>query len=60
MMFYIFHRCRVSLVDRVNFICILYRWWEDFESSSLVTLLLGFNCGFIYTSACGLSTGVCS
>ena len=31
-----------------------------FGSSSLATLPLGFNCGFIATSACGLSTGVCS
>ena len=31
-----------------------------FESSSLPTLPLGFNCGFISTSACGSSTGVCS
>ena len=31
-----------------------------FWSSSLVTLPLGFNCGFISTSACGPSTGVCS
>ena len=32
----------------------------DFGSSSLATLPLGFNCGFISTSSCGLSTGVCS
>ena len=31
-----------------------------FGSSSLATLPLGFNCGFISTSACGSSTGVCS
>ena len=33
---------------------------EGFGSSSLATLPLGFNCGFISTSACGSSTGVCS
>ena len=60
MTFYILHGHRVSLVDRVDFICSLYSWWEGFESSSLVTPPLGFNCGFISTSACGLFTGVCS
>ena len=49
----------VCLVDCVHLICSLYSWWEGFGSSSLATLLLGFNCGFISTSACGLSTGVC-
>jgi len=44
----------------VDLICSLYSWWEGFGSSSLATLPLGFNCGFISTSACGLSTGVCS
>ena len=34
--------------------------WEGFGSSSLVTLPLGFNCGFIPTSACESSTGVFS
>ena len=58
--FYIFHRHRVCLVDRVDLICSLYSCWEGFGSSSLTTLPLGFNCGFIYTSACGSSTGVCS
>ena len=58
--FYIFHRHRVCLVDHVDLICSLYSWWEGFGSSSLVTLPLGFNCGFISTSACGLFTGVCS
>ena len=38
----------------------LYSWWEGFGSSPLVTLPLGFNCGFIFTSACGSSTRVCS
>ena len=32
----------------------------SFGSSSLATLPLGFNCGFISTSACGSSTGACS
>ena len=60
MTFYIFHRHRVCLVDHVDLICRLYSWWEALGSSSLATLPLGFNCGFISTSACGLSTGVCS
>ena len=60
MTFYIFHRYRVCLVDCVNLICSLYSWWEGFESSSLATLPLGFNSGFISTSVCGSSTGVCS
>ena len=53
--FYIFHRHRDCLVDHVGLICSLYSWWEDFGSSSLATLPLGFNCGFISTSACGSS-----
>ena len=60
MSFYIFHRRRVCLVDHVDLICSLYSWWEGFGSSSLATLPLGFNCGFISTPACGSSTGVCS
>ena len=60
MSFYIVHRHRVCLVERVNLICTLYSWWEGFGSSSLATLPLGFNCGFISTSARGLSTGHCS
>ena len=60
MSFYIFHRNRVCLVDHVDLICSLYSWWEGFESSSLATLPLGFNCGIISTSACGSSTGDCS
>ena len=60
MTLYIFHRQRVCLVDHVDLICSLYSWWEGFGSSSLVTLPLGFNCGFISTTACGSSTGVCS
>ena len=52
--FYIFHRQRVCLDNRVALICSLYSWWEGFGSSSLDTLPLGFNCGFISTSArCG-------
>ena len=58
--FYIFHRHRVYLVDCLDLICSLYSWQEGFASFSLVTLPLGFNCGFIFTSACGSSTGVCS
>ena len=60
MSFYIFHRHSVCLVDRVDLICSLYSWWEDFGSSSLVTLPLGYNCGFISTSGYESSTGVCS
>ena len=60
MTFFIFHRHRVCLVDHVDLICSLYSWWEGFGSSSLATLPLNFNCGFISTSACGSSTGVCS
>ena len=44
----------------MDLICSLYSWWESFGSSSLATLPLGFNCGFISTSACGSSTGVYS
>ena len=58
--FDIFRRHRDCLVDHVGLICSLYGWWEDFGSSSLATLPLGFNCGFISTSACESSTGVCS
>ena len=54
---YIFYRHGVCLVDHVDLICSLYSWWEDFGSSSLATLPPGFNCGFIYTSACGSSSG---
>ena len=38
MTFYIFHRYRVCLVDRVDLICSLLSWWEGFRSSSLATL----------------------
>ena len=54
----IFHRHRVCLVDCVDLIWSFYSWWEGFGSSSLATLPLGFNCGFISTSTWGLSTGV--
>ena len=57
---YTFHRHRVCLVDCVDLICSLYKWWECSGSSSLSTLALGFNCGFTSTSACGSLTGVCS
>ena len=58
MTLYIFHGHRVCLVDFVDLICSLYSWWEGF-GSSLATLPLGFNCGFISTSSCGSSTGFC-
>ena len=48
---------RFCLVDHVDLICSLYSWGEGFGSSSLATLSLGFNCGFISTSACGSSLG---
>ena len=54
MSFYILHRHSVCLVDCVDLICSLYSWWEGFGSSSLATLPLGFNCGFISTSDCPL------
>ena len=47
-------------MDHVDLIYSLYSWWEGFGYSSLATLPLGFTCGFISTSACGSSTGVCS
>ena len=58
MTFYIFHRHSVCLVDHMDLICSLYSWWEGFGSSSLATLPLGFDYGFISTSTCGLSTGI--
>ena len=57
---YIFHRHRVCPVHRMDLICSVYGWWEGFGSSSLATLPLGFNCGFISSFACGSPTGVCS
>ena len=50
----LFHRHRVCPVDCVGLISSLYSWWEGFGSSSLATLPLGFNCGFISTSTCGV------
>ena len=58
--FYIFHRHKVCLVDRVDLICSLYHWWEDSVFFSLATLPPDFNCGIISNSSCELSTGVCS
>ena len=58
--FYICHRHRVCLVDRVDLIWSLYSWWEGFGFSSLATPPLGFNCGFISTFAYGSYTRVCS
>ena len=57
---YLFHRRRACLADRADLICSLDSWWEGFGSSSSATRPLGFSCGFISTSACGSSTGVCS
>jgi len=57
MIFRIFHRHRVCVADRVDLICSLYSYREVFGSSSLVTLPLGFNCGFISTSAHGHPLG---
>ena len=42
MAFYMFHRHRICLVDRVDLIWSLHSWWEGFGSSSLATLPLGF------------------
>ena len=47
----------VYLVDCVDLTYSLYSWWEDFESS-LATLLLGFNYGFISTSALDCPLGI--
>ena len=58
MALYIFHRHRICLVYHVDLICNLYSWWEGLGSSSLDTLCLDFNCGFISTSTCGSSTVV--
>ena len=44
----------------MDIICSLYSWWEGFESFSLATLPLCFNCGFISTSVCELFIGFCS
>ena len=53
---FIYSRHGICLVDHMDLICSLYSWWKVFGSSFTT---LGFNCGFISTSACGLSTGVC-
>ena len=61
MSFYICHRYRVCLVDHVDLICSLYSWSEGFESSSVATLPLGFNCGFIFAGfslPCLLATAI--
>ena len=55
---FIYSTDRVYLVDYVDLICSLYGWWKVFWSSFLVTLPLELNCGFIPTSASGLSTWV--
>ena len=60
MSFYIFHRHRFCLVNPVDLIYSFYSWRKAFGSSSLATQPLGFNFGFISTSACRSSTGVCS
>ena len=57
---HILHRHRVYLADWGDFICSLYSWWKDFQSSSLVTLSLVFSFGFIPTSVCGPPRGVWS
>ena len=57
MAFYIFHRHKVCTVDPVDLIRSLGSWWEGFGASSLATLPLAFNCGFISTSACGSTLG---
>ena len=59
MTFYIFQRHRICLVDHMDLLCSIYSCWGGFGSSSLATLLLGFNCGFI-SWTCGSYNGVCS
>ena len=46
MIFYIFHRHTICLVDCVDLICSLHIWWEGFGSPSLATLPLGFFLSF--------------
>ena len=58
MIFYVSHGHIVCLVDCVDSIFSLYSWWEVLGSSFLVTLSLGFNCGFISISTCDSSTAV--
>ena len=50
---------RVCLVDHVDLACSLYSWWEGFGCSSLATLPLGFNSGFIsYLCICVVHWGL--
>ena len=48
MSFNIFHRARVCLVNLVDLICSLYRWWEGFGSSSLAALPPEFQLWFYF------------
>ena len=48
MAFFILHRHRVCLVDRVDLICRLCSWWEGFGSSTLATLPPGFRLWFYF------------
>ena len=45
--FYLVHRHSVCLVDRVDFICSLYSWWEGF-GSSLKSTAPGFQLWFYF------------
>ena len=59
MSFYIFHRRSLPSLSfgfNLRLVQLVGRFWVFFLSHTA----LGFNCGFISTSACGLSTGVCS
>ena len=58
--FPIFHRHRVYLVNHVDLIFNLCRWWKTFQSSSLATPLLELSCGFSPTPECRPPTRVCS
>ena len=44
--FDVFHRYRVCVTTRVYLICSMYKWLEDFQSSSLKALSLGLRCNF--------------
>ena len=55
-----FYRHRVYLVDRMDLICRFCGWWKGSWPSSLGTLPLELNCGFIPTSTCWPSIGVYS
>lgn len=57
--FRIFCRCKVRLVDCVGLICSFYHWREE-VCSLLSHPAPGFSRGFTSTSACELSTRVCS